>query len=229
MEHRSGLTRVLGLSRRLAVVGAVAVCLFAASPAHANLVTNGSFEGGVPSTFVTLAAVDSSIPGWTVTGGTIDWINTYWVPSDGSFSLDMEGLSRGTIETSAPLTTVIGQTYRLSFDMAGNPDGNHGFPDFVPIVKELDVTVGGVGAPPFFFDTTGHSLGSMGWVTQTFYFTATSTSTSLSFAAGPDASDTPFFGAALDNVSVEAVPEPGTLMLLGAGLSALGLVKRRKA
>jgi hypothetical protein len=35
--------------------------------------------------------------------------------------------------------------------------------------------------------------------------------------------------ALIDNVSVEAVPEPATLLLLGTGLGGLGLLRRRKA
>ena len=33
----------------------------------------------------------------------------------------------------------------------------------------------------------------------------------------------------LDNVSVRAVPEPGTLALFGLGLVALGLIRRRRS
>jgi hypothetical protein len=36
-------------------------------------------------------------------------------------------------------------------------------------------------------------------------------------------------GGSLDNVTVEAVPLPGSLGLLGAGLAALGFARRRRA
>ncbi|MFM7275517.1 MAG: PEP-CTERM sorting domain-containing protein, partial [Gammaproteobacteria bacterium] len=36
------------------------------------------------------------------------------------------------------------------------------------------------------------------------------------------------YGGSLDNVSVEAVPLPGTLGLLGLGLAGLGMTRRRR-
>ena len=66
-------------------------------------VTNGSFESGVAFSdpFITLNATDStSITGWTVSAGSIDYIGSYWQPADGSRSLDMNGLSTGAISSA---------------------------------------------------------------------------------------------------------------------------------
>jgi hypothetical protein len=79
-------------------------------------------------------------------------------------------------------------------------------------------------ATQHFFDTTGHTRPNMGWSTRTYFFTASSASTSLTFASATGDA----FGPALDNVRLEAVPEPGTL-LLGSGISALVLRRRRKS
>ena len=55
-------------------------------------------------------------------------------------------------------------------------------------------------------------------------FVASSGSTLLSFVHG----DAPSFFI-LDNVSVTRVPEPSTVSLLGFGLAALVLLRRRRA
>lgn len=68
------------------------------------------------------------------------------------------------------------------------------------MVKTLEVDAGGT--PQIYtFDTTGHSLADMGWTQEIFQFTATGTSTTLTFTN----LDLGFFGPALDNVVVTDV------------------------
>jgi choice-of-anchor C domain-containing protein len=200
---------------------AAVVLLLNSHSAYANLVTNGSFETGVdPGVFTTLFAPDSTtIQGWTVTGGSVDYIGTYWQASNGSRSLDMDGISQGTVAQQT-LATVAGQTYRVSFDLAGNPDNG-------PTVKEIGVSIGGSGLQTFFFDTTGKSRGNMGWVTDSFLYTATGTSTITfqSLTAGPVGQESfAAFGPALDNVSVTAVPEASTWAMMILGFLGVGFV-----
>ncbi len=67
------------------------------------------------------------------------------------------------------------------------------------------------------------SLEFMNWDTRIFTFTATSTSTTLAFTA---VSPLDGFGAALDSVAVHPVPEPSTVLLLGAALAGLAVYRR---
>ncbi|KRQ94754.1 hypothetical protein CQ12_04295 [Bradyrhizobium jicamae] len=201
-----------------------ATILFNAHSAHANLVVNGGFENGVnPGSFTTLNAADSSsISGWTVTGGSIDYIGSYWQASEGSRSIDLNGLSQGTIAQQT-LATVVGQQYLISFDLAGNPD-------LGPTIKTIGVSIGDSGLQTFTFDSTGTSHSNMGWITESFLYTATGTSiiTFQSLTIGPTGNENfAAYGPALDNVSVTAVPEASTWAMMILGFVGVGFMAYR--
>jgi choice-of-anchor C domain-containing protein len=189
VKRRSGLGIVIGGSAVLALAGATL--------AFSGL-TNGSFETGTyldgGSGFEQLNTGDTSLDGWTVDAGSVDWIGTYWPARDGSMSIDMSGTGAGTI--SQTFVTTIGNTYTVSFYLSGNPAGP-------PAVKTLDVSATGGTAGSYTFDTTGNDLTSMNWTLETYSFLATSTSTTLSFVSTTAGA----YGPALDNVVVtETVP-----------------------
>jgi len=194
----------------------------------ANLIQNGSFETATvnpnPGTsYITLGVGSTVITGWTVSQATIDYIGTYWQASEGSRNLDLSGLNAGGIQQT--FNTTVGETYRVTFDLAGNTD-------YSPTIKEMRVSAGGNSAD-FSFDITGKSRSNMGWVSKSWGFTATGTTTTLSFL---NLVDTPY-GPALDNVSVIAlsspppsIPEPSSVLgLLSLGVLGIGSALKRQS
>ncbi len=189
MKRRLGLGIALGGLAAIALVGAT---LAFSGP------TNGSFETGTyvdnGSGFEPLNAGDTSLDGWTVDSGSVDWIGTYWPALDGSMSIDMSGADAGTL--SQTFATTIGNTYTVSFYLSGNPAGP-------PTVKTLDVSATGGTVGSYTYDTTGNDLTRMNWTLETYSFLATSASTTLSFVSTTAGA----YGPAIDNVVVtETVP-----------------------
>jgi len=183
---------------RSAVLGAMLTALIVVCGASASAqVANGSFESGTsdPGDFwLTLDAGSNVIDSWTIDEGSIDYMGGWWQASDGVRSLDMSGLVPGKI--SQYVATVPGTSYKVSFDMSGNPDGE-------PLVKLITVTADGGQGQTFSYDISafGNSRLNMGWARQQYTFVAQSDLTLLSFASGTDG----FYGPTLDNVSMEAI------------------------
>ena len=193
-----------------------ALLLCATAPlCGANIVLNGGFEDvniGV-TLFVPRSSGSTSITNWTVEapslGQGVDQISTRTgcalCAHEGEQAIDMAGTpGRGSIYQD--LTTIVGQSYLLSFWVSSNGG---------PYTGEMSVefgssALGAVDSPVFGI-----------WAQRSFLVTAVSTTTRLKFIGNRDGD----FGVILDEVSVDeasgAVPEPATWgFMLAAGLLA---------
>lgn len=219
-------TRLIGLM--LASVGALAI-VEATPAASATLVANGGFQSGIVGggAFEQVDAGDSTtITGWTVGPGNVDWIHGYWEGSSGltsDYSVDLSGSGHGTIwQTITGL--VSGQLYNLTFDLATNFDG--------PVPQSLDFSLGTI-ATGIVGSASTSANPNVGWASFAFSFTWLGAGdTALLLFATDNPAEICCFGPALDSVALEAVPLPAALPLLAAGLGAMGYFgsrKRRKA
>lgn len=184
--------------------------------AQAALFTNGSFESASfnPGGFTTLGAGNTSITGWTVGPGTVDYIGTYWTAAQGIRSIDLAGGSLGRI--SQTFDTIAGMIYDVTFAMAANPDH--------PARPRTLTVAAGDESATYNFNTAGTTTANMGWLDYAFQFTADGSSTTLSFTSLNQAC---CWGPALDNVRV-SVPEPASVLLVGLSLLGLGLTRRNR-
>ena len=198
---------------KASVAGVSFLALTAAAQASTNLVGDGSFsEGaGVGSFSTTLAG--GNIGAWSVASGSVDLIGTYWAAPTG-YSIDLDGNSPGAISQDLSLAS---GGYLLTFSLAGNPDGGSA-------IKSVEVAIDGV-PHDFTFNTTGQTRNSMGWVTESLYFSNTAATTTLSFTSKDDGGP---YGAALADISVTAVPEPEVAALMLAGLGMVGVMASRR-
>jgi hypothetical protein len=182
-----------------------------------ELVVNGGFEN-FEETFLSDASGGMSItpgsvaiPGWTTITEDLAWLsdgNLYGMRSaDGSFFLDLTGYHDappyGGI--SQPLTTLIGQTYKLSFVV-----GSHENDSIYQGPMEVAVNLGSF-TKSFLFEPSGE--GSQ-WGTFAWDFTADSATTLLSFQ-GASSGGGAYLG--LDNISVVPVVDVTRAAIISVG------------
>ncbi len=184
---------------------------FGAVPAGAaSVIANGDFAGTPPNAgyYPVSAGVNASaIPGWTVTSGSVDWIEGFWGPTpatwpSGALSVDMNGTPvAGQPSTvgvmSQTITTDLNATYVVGFDLSGNIGCGP---------STVTVSVGASGNAPVPYTDTNSAYADQ-WTTVGYSFTAISSSTVLTFAADPG--NTSNCGAAIGNVTITETAATG--------------------
>lgn len=199
--------------RRLAPTGAllaaVALSVGVSGPAAAEaegpeLVVNGNFASPpVPAgaTFVT------SVPGWTLIDDRLDVSSDYTVPAgspSGTQAADL-GVNIGPVAIEQDVSTVDGEPYTLTYQLAGNPACPEG-------IRTGTVSLDGTQVGSLDFDTTGHSAAAMGWRSESHTFTATGSATSVNFTGTNPGG----CGPVVTNVSVKHTPVVDVAMVNGS-------------
>ena len=190
-------------------IGAALLC---ASAAQAATVFSDNFDTDT----LALNAVNFN-GGWAVSGGTVDIIGAGGsfdlVPGNGRY-VDLDGSTNKAGIFANALSVVGGQSYTLSFALAGN-HRNAG-------TDTVEVNFGG--ASQVFTRAAGDAF-----TTYTLNYTATATG-KAGFSFLDKGGDNQ--GALLDRVTVATaaapVPEPASYGMLLGGLAMLGLVARRR-
>ncbi|MCC6294877.1 MAG: VPLPA-CTERM sorting domain-containing protein [Bryobacterales bacterium] len=208
-----------------ASLGLCAALALAAFPAQAtNLLVNGGFEGPIinPAGYfqINLGGEPGGF-GWTVTVNSVDIVENglFGMPAtmyQGAQGLDLIGLgSTGGVQQT--FATSPGLTYLLTFAYADNP--------FNADPAAASVVVND-GSNTLLSDNIAHSnstSSNLNWLVYSNSFVATGNSATLTFTTTSGGGSGGIF---LDAVSVDT-PEPASVLLLGAGLAALGALRRR--
>ncbi|MEI6893760.1 MAG: PEP-CTERM sorting domain-containing protein [Colwellia sp.] len=205
-------------------IGAICASVALCGGAQANLI-NGSFEDvGYPALVgygsVNTFQIYPEITGWqTLDDTNIEiWTDNFIVEAfDGENVLELNAhpASGYAYSIYQDFDTFIGTDYSLRF--AGQKREENSNESFSVTVGDLDETI------------TNQAFGE--WTLYAFDFTASATSTRLTFTSLDPLGDTT--GNLFDRVSVEfksggEIPEPGILVLMFLGLAGL-LVSRKKS
>ncbi|RKN45027.1 choice-of-anchor C family protein [Streptomyces hoynatensis] len=153
---------------------------------------DGSFEYPIAraDAFTTYQAGQAIGP-WTVTGGAVDLVDDgFWQAAEGNQSLDLNATVPGTVAQT--FTTTPGQTYTVTYALAGNPGGG-------PALRTGRVLLDGQDIQDFSFDVTGKTYTDMGYIKRQATFVATTATTTLGFASTTANSA---YGPVIDDVQV---------------------------
>jgi hypothetical protein len=230
---------IMHMPRALMLAASTYFVGFAASGA---ILINGGFEaptvsGGLGMATYTMPLGAPNEFGWTLSSGSIDHLNSgYWQPSEGSHSIDLNGISRGTIFQD--FASGVKGNYAVRFDLSANPDLGTRGDGLSNGLRTLEVFFGRASGAlaslgTYSVDSGPRSINDMMWLTFTtseIFIDDLNAIYRLQFSSLNEG-----VGAtALDNVqlisgNVQIIAEPNTMALIGFGLTGILLRRRLKS
>jgi hypothetical protein len=194
-------------------IRAIAATLVLAAPlaSNASILVNGSFEQpGISSGWTIL----SGMPGWQASAAGVEIRrNAVGTAQDGFIFVELDTTTNSAIWQN--VSTQGGHDYVLS---------GYFSPRMGVALASNDVEVLWNGTRLTTLTGSGAGLNNHAW--RQFSFTVRGTGTDQLRFAAAGTSDS--LGGSLDNITLNAVPEPGSLALVLAALGAVGFAARRQ-
>jgi hypothetical protein len=191
--------RIFPMRSPLMAFGMVALSVLLARPVAGGMITNGGFESG-------------DFSAWTVSGPGATETSHFGVSHSAAHSGSYGawfGTVDGIVYISQILSTTPGQLYLLTFDIWNIVSPGYPVEDYGVVYwgsTEVD---------------SATNVGSFPWNQNSYLLTATDSSTEVKLGF----QNPPGYWR-LDNVDVNAVPEPATTFFCGAGLCLLLVLGR---
>ena len=185
-----------------------ALALSAVLPVHANLLVDGGFEQ--PALSRGSYGTFTAIPGWIGVPNIEVQNRVAGSPFEGDQFVELDTNANSSMYQD--ITTIAGVTYKIHFEYSPRP-GVAALSNGIQALWDNSLYA--------LVALNGLGLNDTSWSGYDFTTVAAGSTSRLTFSAFGTSDG---LGGYLDNVSVTAVPEPGTLQIFGLGLVILATV-----